>query len=233
MGHVHAYDGDGITMRGYRAMPDDPNGAALLVLPAFAGLRAFEMARADRFAALGYAVLAVDYYGDGWTADSREAAAAAMAKLNADRAALLCRTEAALAQVSDWGEKVGALGFCFGGKAVLDMARAGHLDAAVSLHGVYDPPPWTGQEMPPVLLCHGWNDPLADPAAFGALAEELEAHSPDWHAVCFGQTGHAFTNPDQVSDVPGMGYIGRSAARSWVAVEAFLDRILLPSDPST
>ncbi|MGB3553447.1 MAG: dienelactone hydrolase family protein, partial [Jannaschia sp.] len=153
-----------------------------------------------------------------------EEAGVAMARLNDDREALLRRTRAALAEVS--GGRVGAMGFCFGAKAVLDLARAGELDAAVSLHGIYDRPPFETEAMPPVLLCHGWNDPLATPEDFGAMAEELEEHSPDWHALAFGQTGHAFTNPDQAGDTPGMGYVEASARRSWAAVEAFLaDRL--------
>lgn len=217
----HSYEAGGTTMLGYRARPETPNGAALLILPAFAGLRDFEMAQCDRFAALGYEVLGVDYYGGGWTATSKEEAAAAMAVLQNDRRLLLTRTEAALDQMRPHGSRVGALGFCLGGKAVLDMARAGHLDAAVSFHGIYDRPPWETQAMPPVLLCHGWGDPLATPAQFGEMTEELEAHSSDWHALCFGQTGHAFTNPGQVSDVPDMGYVERSARRSWAAAEVF------------
>lgn len=221
MGERHAYDAGGTGMLGYRAEPDTPNGAALLVVPAFGGLRAFEMAQCDRFAAMGYAVLGIDYYGDGWeTADMGEAGAA-MKAIDDDRRTLLLRTEAALAEVSGWAGKVGAMGFCFGGKAVLDLARAGHLDAAVSMHGLYDKPPFETKSMPPVLLCHGWNDPLAKPADFEAMAAELDANSSDWHALCFGQTGHAFTDPARPGDT-GMGYAERSTRRTWAAVETFL-----------
>ncbi|MCK0167552.1 dienelactone hydrolase family protein [Jannaschia sp. S6380] len=222
MGERHAYDAGGQGMLGYRARPEAPNGAALLVIPAFAGLRAFEMAQCDRFAAMGYDVLGVDYYGDGWTAADMAEAGAAMGRLNDDRRTLLARTEAALAEIGQAGRKVGAIGFCFGAKAVLDMARAGDLDAAVSLHGIYDAPPFETVAMPPVLLCHGWNDPLATPDDFEKMAAELERHSADWHALCFGGTGHAFTNPDQAGRAPGMGYVEVSARRTWAATEAFL-----------
>ncbi|WP_298434443.1 dienelactone hydrolase family protein [uncultured Jannaschia sp.] len=226
MGDRIDYAADGATMRGYRARPDSPNGAALLVMPAFAGLRDFEMAQADRFAAMGYDVLGVDYYGDGWTAADMNEASQAMQRLNTDRPALLRRTEAALDLISE-GRPVGAVGFCFGAKAVLDLSRSGHLDAAVSLHGIYDRPPTETRTMPPVLLCHGWNDPLATPADFGAMAEELESHSPDWHALCFGQTGHAFTNPDQGEGNAEMGYVAASAERTQAAVDAFFARTLI------
>ena len=219
MGERHDYEAGGAAMRGYRARPGRPNGAGLLVIPAFFGLRDFEMAECDRYAAMGYDVLGVDYYGDGWVASGMDEASAAMGKLNEDRRTLLTRTEAALAELG--AARTGAVGFCFGGKAVLDLARAGRLDAGVSMHGIYDRPPWETEAMPPVLLCHGWNDPLATPAQFEAVTRELEAHCEDWHALCFGGTGHAYTNPAQVSDDPGMGYVERSARRAMAAAETF------------
>ncbi|MEO0859641.1 MAG: dienelactone hydrolase family protein [Pseudomonadota bacterium] len=212
-------------MVGYRARPSAPNGAGLLIAPAFAGLRDFEMEQADLWAQKGYDVLAVDYYGDGWRTDVVSEAAAKMAEVQADRPRFLRRVQGALAQM-DAG-KVGAFGFCLGGKAVLDLARSGQGDAVVSLHGVYDRPPYETQTMPPVLLCHGWNDPLASPAQFTEMAAELEAHCPDWHALTFGQTGHAFTNPANASDGGDMGYVPVSARRSGAAVEAFLTEHLL------
>jgi dienelactone hydrolase len=206
-------------MLGYRARPQAPNGAGILVIPAFFGLREFEMAECDRYAAMGYDVLGVDYYGDGWVASDMEEAGAAMGELNEDRRTLLTRTKAALAELG--AERTGAVGFCFGGKAAVDMARAGAVQAAVSMHGIYDRPPWATETMPPVLLCHGWLDPLATPAQFEEMTRELEAHCADWHALCFGGTGHAFTNPAQLSDDPGMGYVERSARRAMAAAEAF------------
>jgi dienelactone hydrolase len=212
-------------MLGYRARPGRPNGAGLLVIPAFFGLREFEMAECDRYAAMGYEVLGVDYYGDGWVASDMDEAGAAMGALNEDRRTLLVRTRAALAELG--AARTGAVGFCFGGKAVIDLARAGELQAGVSMHGIYDRPPFETRAMPPVMLCHGWNDPLATPAQFEEMTRELEAHCSDWHALCFGGTGHAFTNPAQVSDDPGMGYVDRSARRAQAAAEAFLSQHLI------
>lgn len=227
MGERLSYDAAGQTMLGYRARPERPNGAAILVLPAFAGLRAFEMARCDAFAALGYEVLGVDYHGNGWVAGSAEEAFAAMAALNDDRSLLLSRITAALHLAQGWADKVGTVGFCLGGKAALDLARAGLGDAAVVLHGVYDAPGWDPVPMPPVLLCHGWLDPLAPPADFVAVSAELEANCADWHALCFGGTSHAFTNPAHVGDADGMVYVERSTRRSWAAAEAFLAEQLI------
>ncbi|CTQ48670.1 dienelactone hydrolase family protein [Jannaschia donghaensis] len=223
MGAPYEYACDGQRLVGYRADPDAPNGAGLLIAPAFFGLRDFEMAQADLWAARGYAVLAVDYYGDGWRSDDSAAAAVRMADVEADRATFLARMQAALDEVKGWGAaRVGAVGYCLGGKAVLDLGRSGQGDAIVGMHAVFDAPPTPTTDMPPVLLCHGWADPLATPAQFGVMVAELEAHCADWHALCLGRTEHAFTNPGRPA-----GYVERSARRSFVAAEAFLAEKLL------
>ena len=225
MGERHDYDGDGIAMHGYRARPDRPNGAAVVVIPAFFGLRDFERSQADRLAGQGYEVLAADYYGDGWVAADGDEAGAAMGRLNGDRPALLRRTRAAVEEAAGWARTVGAIGFCFGGKAAIDLARSGVTDGVASLHGIYDRPPFDTRAMPPVLLCHGWTDPLADPDAFRGMCDELEADCADWHALALGGTGHAYTNPAQPA-ADGMGYVERSAERAFAAVDAFLARVL-------
>ncbi|SFI62389.1 dienelactone hydrolase family protein [Jannaschia pohangensis] len=218
MGEAYSYAAAGETMVGYRARPATPNGAGLLIAPAFAGLRDFEMAQADLWATKGYDVLAVDYYGDGWRTEDSAEAATKMATVQSDRPAFLRRMQAALSEVRGWGAaRVGAFGFCLGGKAVLDLARSGQGDAIVTLHGVFDAPGTPTVAMPPVLLCHGWADPLATPAQFGVLAAELEEHCADWQALCLGRTEHAFTNPGRPD-----GYVERSARRSFAATEAFL-----------
>ncbi|WP_179380173.1 dienelactone hydrolase family protein [Jannaschia marina] len=222
MGERYEYEADR-RLVGYRAMPAVPNGAGLLIAPAFAGLRDFEMEQADLWAARGYAVLAIDYYGEGWRTDVSAEASAKMAEVQADRATFVARVQAALAEVRGWGVgRVGAFGLCLGGKAVLDLARSGQGDAVVGLHAVFDAPPTPTQAMPPVLLCHGWADPLATPEEFGVMVAELEAHCADWQALCFGRTEHAFTNPARPDD-----YVESSARRSFAATGAFLAEKLL------
>ncbi|SDY65459.1 Dienelactone hydrolase [Jannaschia faecimaris] len=218
MGERYEYSGDDRTLVGYRAQPGTPNGAGLLIAPAFAGLREFEMEQADLWATKGYDVLALDYYGDGWRTNDSGEASQKMGEVQNDRPALLRRMQAGLAEVRGWGPvRVGAFGFCLGGKAVLDLARSGQGDAIVSFHGLFDRPPTPTQTMPPVLLCHGWADPLATPAQFGEMTAELEEHCADWHALCFGHTEHAFTDPARTE-----GYVANSTRRSWAAAGAFL-----------
>jgi dienelactone hydrolase len=232
MGDRYDYAAGDIEARGYRALPERPNGGGVLIVPAFFGLREFEMSVADAYAAEGYAVLAADYYGEGKVASDMDEAGAWMGKLDADRERLLGRISAALDALKGFGGvgRAGATGYCFGGKAVLDLARSGaDLAAAVSQHGIYDRPGFETRAMTAaVLLCHGWDDPLATPEQFVAVTEELTEHCPDWHALCFGGTGHAFTNPGQTGEPgSGMGYVERSAERTDRAVRQFLaDKLL-------
>ena len=93
-------------------------------------------------------------------------------------------------------KKIGAMGFCFGGKSVLDLARSGEeLAGIVSFHGVLDPPD-INQDVEirsKVLVLHGWDDPMATPEQTVALTQELKRRKANWELVAYGDTGHAFT----------------------------------------
>jgi len=229
------YDAGGTPCHGYLALPDrdgrrDDPCPGVLVTPAFAGLSDRERGFADRLAQMGYAALGVDYYGHGALAADREEASRFMGALNADRPLFAARMQAALAALKGLDQvdpdRCGAMGFCLGGKAVLDLARSGaDFRAGVSLHGVYDAPEAGSRKMKPALLIlHGWDDPLAPPEATVKLAEELTAHCDDWQLLAFGHTGHAFTNPD--ANMPGMGFSESANARSWSALERFFEEKL-------
>ncbi|NRB20751.1 MAG: dienelactone hydrolase family protein [Rhodobacteraceae bacterium] len=206
-----------------RAIP----GPGILVAPAFGGLGPFEEERAQELAEAGYVVLAVDYYGDGKRATSKEDAFAMMGELNSDRSLLARRMIAALnelkRQKSVDSERIGAMGYCLGGKAVLDLARTGEkFEACVSLHGVYDAPPNSVSSIvPSLLILHGWEDPLATPDNFVSLASELTSKCQDWQMLSFGHTGHAFTNPNAQEPDEGMAYSQRATRRSWNALTDF------------
>ena len=125
------------------------------------------------------------------------------------------------------GGKAGAVGYCFGGKSVLDLARSGaDFAAGVVLHGVYDASPEGARKMVPALLiCDGWDDSLCPPEVKVALAEELSAQCDDWQMLSFGHTGHAFTNPAAAPN-KGFGYSEAADRRSWRALTAFFDEML-------
>lgn len=226
-GQDHRYDADGMTCIGYLAVPEgDGPFPGVLVSPAFSGLSDTERASCDRLAQQGYVALGVDYYSGGKLAADRDEAASLMAALQADRPLLARRMEAALAELRGLpqtrGRKLGAMGYCFGGKSVLDLARAGaEFEAGVSLHGVYDAPPAGSKRIKArLLICDGWDDSLCPPEVKVALAEELNAHCDDWQMLSFGHTGHAFTNPKAAAS-KGFGYSEAADRRSWRALSDF------------
>lgn len=221
----HIYDANGTLCHGYLALPaGDAPAPGILVAPAFSGLSAKEKQVCDDLAAAGYVALGVDFYGGGYLAATREEAVAAMAVLQNDRTTLAARMQAALGALSDVPRQsgpIGAVGYCFGGKAVLDLARAGaDFRAGVVMHGVYDAPPMGSVAMiADMLICHGWDDPLCPPDATVGLAAELTAHCPDWQMLALGHTGHAFTKP--AANSTASSYIKTADKRSWTAMMGF------------
>ncbi|WP_240519038.1 dienelactone hydrolase family protein [Leptolyngbya sp. BC1307] len=194
----------------------------VMVAPTFKGQSGFETQKAELLAALGYVGFAIDIYGQGERATAPEEASALMAVLDDDRALLLKHMQLAMKTICQLPQvdetKVAAIGFCFGGKCVLDLARSGvDICAVVSFHGIYDPPPLAGAETirAAVLVLHGWEDPLAPPEQTVALADELTQHGADWQIHMFGHTGHAFTNPQAQAREAGMFFNPLSAERGW------------------
>ncbi|MGB5913521.1 MAG: dienelactone hydrolase family protein [Phormidesmis sp.] len=218
---------------------------AVMIAPTFKGQSAFETEKAAAIAAMGYVGFAIDIYGQGKRASTPEAASQLMAVLNDDRARLLAHMQLALHAVRQLpqvdGAQIAAIGFCFGGKCVLDLARSGaDIRAAVTFHGIYDPPlgpvpqttsqtaSQTASEIPAaVLVLHGWEDPLAPSADTMALADELTRRGADWQIHMYGHTGHAFTNPQAQSRESGMFFMPKASERGWQAMKAFLAETLV------
>jgi len=118
-----------------------------------------------------------------------------------------------------------AIGFCFGGLSVLDIARTGEdIAGVVSLHGLFVPPGNTAGNRikAKVLALHGWEDPLAKPDEVEALANELTAMGADWQVHAYGNTTHAFTNPNADDWEGGKQYNENADRRSWLATQNFL-----------
>ena len=226
------YDGPGGPFEGVFAWDDAAPGArpGVLVVPNVLGQKEADNRKAEDLAALGYAAFACDVFGQGKRGQPGPDYARYMNELNADRALLRERLRASLdtlkAQTEVDAAKTAAIGFCFGGKCVLDIARAG-LDTlgSVSFHGVYDRPDYANVDPIGIrlLVCHGWDDPLGPPASIVALAEELTAGHADWQIHAYGNAGHAFTDESRKdSTMPGVAYEERADRRSWQAMENFL-----------
>lgn len=227
------YDGPGGPFEGTAVWDDGLGHArpAVLVLPNVFGAKEADVEKAEALARLGYVALVADLYGQGKrTAMGDPDYARYMEELNADRGLLRDRLAASLNALAGLAPadraRMAAIGFCFGGKCVLDMARAGlPILGGVSFHGVYDRPelPAEAPIAAKLLVCHGWEDPLCPPEATVALAQELTERGADWQLHAYGHAGHAFTDQARVqSQNPAIAYEPKADRRSWRAMTGFL-----------
>ena len=228
------YEHDGALLEGFLAYDDAQAGSrpAVMIAHAWAGRGEFECDKARALAKLGYAGFAADLYGKGVFGKDREENASRMQVFLDDRAKLQSRLTAALTAMKAQPEadesQVAAMGFCFGGLCVLDLARSGaDLKGVVSFHGLLGAPNgMTGANIKAkVLVLHGHDDPMAQVDAVVALEKELTAAGADWQIHVYGNTLHAFTNP--AANDPDFGTVYDAAAdrRSWQALRNFLDEL--------
>lgn len=234
---------DGETVLEGRLSWNDDNDIprpGVLVSHAWGGRSANEDGKADKLAELGYAALALDLYGKGRRGAGPDENAALMQPFLDDREMLQRRMRVALetlrAQTEVDAGRVAAIGFCFGGLCVLDLARTGaDIAGVVSFHGLFAPPGNTvgNTVRARILALHGWDDPMARPDSVVALADELSAMDADWQLHAYGNTMHAFSNP--AANDPDMGTVYDAAAdrRSWQAMKNFLDEIFDGQGPGS
>ena len=232
------YDGPGGPFEGVLVHDEEVEAArpGVLIVPNVLGQKDADSARAEDVVKLGYVGFVCDLYGQGRrTTRASPDPAVYLKELDADRMLLRDRLAASLDRLKGFDQvdaaKVAAMGYCFGGKAVLDMARAG-LDflGGVSFHGVYDPPgyPVAAPLAAKLLVCHGWDDPLNPPASVKALGAELTDAGADWQVHAYGHAGHAFTDLEMTDSTrPGFGYDARADRRSWAAARAFFAELFV------
>ncbi|MEL6830338.1 MAG: dienelactone hydrolase family protein, partial [Pseudomonadota bacterium] len=195
------YEMDGTSYEGFLAMPSTAPKAVIAVAHAWGGQSDFDKDKAKLLAEWGYAGFAVDVYGVGQRGESVEECQALMTPLAENRALLQARLQRGLDEAKSQSgcEKASAMGFCFGGLSVLDMARSGmRVDGVISFHGLLGAPGNTDGNTiaAKVLVLHGWSDPMATPDDVLAFAKEMDAAKADWQLHAYGDTLHAFTNPD-------------------------------------
>jgi dienelactone hydrolase len=205
----------------------------VILVPTFCGVSDLELGFARDLAARGFACLVADLWGRSYDpASERDTAFGHMGQLKGDRAALRDRmidlVEVAKAQEGTDPAKIAAIGFCFGGLCVLDLARSGAPIAGVaSFHGLFDAPDLPKQQIAAkVVAYHGWDDPMVPPKAVVALAAELTEAGADWQIHGYGHVGHGFTNPKAHDiGVPGVAYNKAAARRSWASLNDYLDEL--------
>lgn len=200
----------------------------ILLVHGGAGLDQHARDQARRYAALGYVVFACDMFGDGVAGD-RERVIRCVTALRDDPAMLVRRGLAGLEALSRCPQANGrfaAIGFCFGGMAVLALARSGtQLAAAVSIHGslATSSPAEPGSVKARVLVCHGAMDPHVPLGDVAAFTEEMNRARADWQVIMFGGAQHGFTHSRAVPGaVPGVAYDPAADRRSFAAARDFL-----------
>jgi dienelactone hydrolase len=179
-------------------------------------------------ASLGYVAFAPDMYGDGKTTDDPKQAGAWSGEVRkagelAPRAK--AGLEVLLKQPHVSKDRIGAMGFCFGGSTVLALAYSGaDLRGVVTFHGSLFPPDETQRTRikAPIAILHGEKDPFVKPETIAAVKEALDAGHVDWYMVTYANAVHAFTNP-KADDyhIPGIGYNEKAAKRSWEEMKHF------------
>lgn len=206
---------------------------AVMVTHTFAGRTEFEESKAEMLAELGYVGVAIDLYGRGIRGETKEQNIALMQPLLQDRAMLQRRMKLALDHVRKQHEvdssRVAAIGYCFGGLCVLDLARTGaDVQGVVSFHGRVSKPGNTDGIgiTSKVLVLHGWEDPMAPADQMLALTDELNEAGADWQIHAYGRTMHSFTNPAENSPELGIAYSAVADRRSWQSMQLFLAEIL-------
>ncbi len=197
----------------------------VLVVHGGAGLDDHAKNRARRFAELGYIAFACDMYGEG-VAGSRERIMACINELRSDPNKLPQRATAGLNVLRSHpltNSHIAAVGYCFGGMTVLELARSGApIAGAVSVHGSLDTkrPAAPDSIKSKILVLHGALDPHVPLTQVTAFADEMKSANADWQLIVYGQAMHGFTHEDKWN-VPGVAYHAPSDARSWRAIESF------------
>jgi dienelactone hydrolase len=160
--------------------------------------------QARKFAEQGYTVLISDMYGDAKTADNPKDAGALSSSVMKNPTVMESRFKAARDQLAKQPsvnpERIGAVGYCFGGAVVINMARAGaDLAAVAGFHaslGLNTPPPAPGAVKAKVLVLNGADDPFVKPEQYAALKKDMQAANADYRVVEYPGAVHAFTNPE-------------------------------------
>jgi dienelactone hydrolase len=201
----------------------------VLVAHQWKGLGDYEKRRAEMLARLGYNVFALDIYGKGVRASNREAAAAQAGKFKSDRALLRERARAGLGfLVQDERtdpKRVAAIGYCFGGTTMLELARSGaELQGVVCFHGgLATPNPGDAKNIHgKVLALHGADDPAVPRSEVEGFEDEMRSAGVDWQLIAYGGAVHAFTDWGAGTDnSKGAAYNEKADRRSWEAMKQF------------
>lgn len=227
---------NGVQLISYVALPETASNdnpvAGILVAPEWWGVVEHPKNVTERLAEAGYAAVAMDVYGEGKLTADAAMANMWMEQVLADQDMLMARCRLILNDFSDQlavdGDHLGAIGFCFGGKIVLDMAREGMpLKAVATFHGNPSPKqPADDKFTAKVLVAHGRDDSMVSMEAIEGLKQELDSADVDYTIDVYDGAKHGFTNPNAderaaKNDVD-LGYNETAAKQSWENMLEFM-----------
>jgi len=238
-GEQVTYSANGTTLKGYIARPaqSGQKRPAVIVVHEWWGNNDYPRKRADMLAELGYVALALDMYGDGKVVDNPKEAGALSGAAYKDMDTSEKRFRAArelLARQPDVDPaRIAAIGYCFGGRIVLEMARRGvDLDGVVSFHGglVTQAPAKAGAVKAKMLVLNGAADPFVKPEQIDAFKKEMQAAKVDFRFIDYPGAVHAFTNPAATENgkkfnLP-LAYDAEADRKSWDEMKGFLAQVL-------
>jgi dienelactone hydrolase len=237
-GKTVEYSAQGVVMKGYLAYAENIKGKqpGVLVVHEWWGLNDYARRRARMLAELGYTALAVDMYGDGKQAmDPEEAgkfSSELMKNFDVAKARFMAAMEFLKQQPTVDPTRIAAIGYCFGGGVVLNMARQGaDLKGVASFHGALTAikPAQPGVVKAKILVLNGADDKFIPPEQIEAFKQEMKCAGADFQFISYPGAIHSFTNPEATAlgkkfNLP-LAYNADADKKSWVELKKFLNKV--------
>jgi dienelactone hydrolase len=237
-GKTVEYSAQGVVMNGYLAYPENIKGKqpGVLVVHEWWGLNDYARKRARMLAELGYTALAADMYGEGKQAthpdDAGKFASEVMKNFDAGKARFTAAMDFLKQQPTVDPNRIAAIGYCFGGGVVLNIARQGvDLKGVASFHGSLTvvKPAQAGMVKAKILVLTGADDKFVPPEQVEAFEKEMKAAGADFQVISYPGAVHSFTNPEATAlgkkfNLP-LAYNADADKKSWLELRKFLDKI--------
>ena len=229
------YSDDDTRLTGYLYWDDTFKGKrpGIMVVHEWWGLNNYAKKRAKMLAELGYISFAADMYGDGHVTNKASQAKEWMQEVTADIEGWNDRAVLGLKQLNASGlvdgDKLAAIGYCFGGSTILQMSYANApIKGVVAFHSGLPAAPVEahGKIKPEILVLHGQADSFVAPEVVTNFRNKLEEAKADWEMNTYGGARHGYTNPDAGTfGIANLEYNQSADRRSWARMQGFLNEI--------